>query len=114
MEDSLECGTRLARGDAPRHLLSQPPLAKLSARRVHVVAARFADVGDDAGLAEDRQERAHALGRRADVGDAGQAGADGVVGDEVDVSAEAVQQIVTIRPVRSWKRLAAATTSATA
>src|SRR5437899_310671 len=70
-----------------------PHSRELPACRVDIIPARAADVGDDAMLAQDRQESLEALRRWAGVGGAADAQADRVPGDEVDVGAEAVHEL---------------------
>src|SRR5882757_1717583 len=68
-------------------------LAKLAAGSADVIAAGAADVGDDAAGAEDLAEGADLGGRWRPVNRAAEAGADGVVGNEIHVGAKTVQQI---------------------
>ena len=66
--------------------------AELAAGGVDVVAAGFAEMGDDAVGAEEVDECGEARVRRREIGDAGESGADRVAGNDVDVGAKAFHE----------------------
>src|SRR5437016_2913546 len=68
-------------------------LAKLPARRIDVVAARVSKMRHNAATAQDRDESNQPIARGSYIDCAAQAGADGVVGNEIDVRPESFQQI---------------------
>ena len=72
---------------------SRHHLAKLAAGGADIVASCAANVGDDAAGAKDLAEGADFGWRWRPVSGAAETGTDGVVGNEIDVSAKAIHQV---------------------